>query len=347
MTDQEKRHASEIDEKFMRRAIELARHGAPYASPNPMVGAVIVHDGRIIGEGYHRRCGEGHAEVNAVASVSDADKALLPESTIYVTLEPCSHYGKTPPCAELIVDKKLKRVVIGSIDPFAKVSGRGVRRLREAGIEVVTGVLEDECRAINPHFMTAHTHGRPYVTLKWAQSADGFMDCRRDADHAGAMRLSGETGETLVHRRRALHDAILTTAKTVNADSARLTLRLWEGQEPLRVIVDREGTLDPHAPIFCCGERNPIVLGKEEAPDVPTLLRHLYSLGITSVMTEAGPTMLQAIIDSGMWDEARVEVNPVKLGREGTAHAPVLPVAPAATTTLPDGNRLLRYINMG
>ncbi|MDE6268947.1 MAG: bifunctional diaminohydroxyphosphoribosylaminopyrimidine deaminase/5-amino-6-(5-phosphoribosylamino)uracil reductase RibD [Muribaculaceae bacterium] len=347
MTDPEKNYVSDTDEKFMRRAIELARHGAPYAAPNPMVGAVIVHEGRIIGEGYHRRCGEGHAEVNAVASVSDADKALLPESTIYVTLEPCSHYGKTPPCAELIVEKKLKRVVIGSIDPFAKVSGRGIRRLRDAGIEVVTGVLEDECRAINPHFMTAHTHGRPYVTLKWAQSADGFMDRRRDADHTeGAMRLSGETGETLVHRLRSLHDALLTTSRTVNADGARLTLRLWDGKEPLRVIVDRQATLDPQAPIFSCGEREPLVLGKEEAPDVPSLLRHLYSLGITSVMTEAGPTMLQAIIDSGMWDEARVEVNPVRLGKEGSARAPQLPIAPAASITLPDGNRLLRYFNV-
>lgn len=338
--------ATETDRRYMRRAIELARHGKAYASPNPMVGAVIVHEGRIIGEGYHRRAGEGHAEVNAVASVSEADRGLLRDSTMYVTLEPCSHWGKTPPCAELLVEQGLKRVVVGCIDPFAKVSGRGITRLREAGIEVEVGVLEEECRGINPHFLTAHTHGRPYVTLKWAQSADGFMDRMRDAEHQEAFRFSGESGQTLVHRLRTMHDAILTTASTVNADDARLNVRHWEGKEPLRVVVDRHGELYRKSSIFTTGEREPMVLGREEARDVETLMKHLYENGITSVLVEAGPRMQQAIIDSGLWDEARVEVNPVVLGSDGCSPAPLLPMVASDTLLLPDGNRLLHYFNL-
>ena len=167
-----------VEEKYMARCIELARGGEGNTAPNPMVGAVIVHKGKIIGEGFHRKCGEAHAEVNAVASVWD--EALLRDSTIYVSLEPCSHYGKTPPCAELIIRKGIPRVVVGTLDPFPEVSGRGVRMLREAGIEVVTGVLEEEARALNPAFMTFQIRKRPYVYLKWAQSADGFMDIRRE-----------------------------------------------------------------------------------------------------------------------------------------------------------------------
>lgn len=195
-----------LDEKLMRRAIQLARNGRMDTSPNPMVGCVIAVGDRIIGEGYHRRCGEGHAEVNAVASVTDP--SMLKEATAYVTLEPCSHYGKTPPCARLLIDKGLKRVVIGSGDPNAKVHGRGVAMLREAGIEVVTGVLEDECRAINPHFMTAFSADRPYVMLKWAQSADGYMDVKRDLGEPSFL-FSTPLNRAIVHRLRATHDAIM------------------------------------------------------------------------------------------------------------------------------------------
>ena len=169
-----------VDERYMRRALQLAARGMGNTSPNPMVGAMIVApDGRIIGEGYHRRCGEGHAEVNAVASVTAADLPLLPESTMYVTLEPCSHYGKTPPCARLIIDRGIRRVVVGAADPFPEVSGRGIAMLREAGVEVTEGVLADESRRLNCRFMTAHSQGRPWVTLKWAQSADRYIDSDR------------------------------------------------------------------------------------------------------------------------------------------------------------------------
>ncbi|MDE6556831.1 MAG: bifunctional diaminohydroxyphosphoribosylaminopyrimidine deaminase/5-amino-6-(5-phosphoribosylamino)uracil reductase RibD, partial [Duncaniella sp.] len=188
----------EVNPLFMQRALELAKNGALDASPNPMVGAVIVDaGGKIIGEGWHRRCGEGHAEVNAIASV--ADESLLKDSTIYVTLEPCSHYGKTPPCADLIISKGIPRVVVGCLDPFPEVSGRGIARLREAGIEVVTGVLEEECRKLNEKFITAHTLQRPFITLKWAESADGYLDAR----------ISTPFTRMLAHKLRATSDAIL------------------------------------------------------------------------------------------------------------------------------------------
>ena len=190
-----------IEEKYMRRALELARHGLGNTSPNPMVGAVIVdNSGRIIGEGYHRRCGEGHAEVNAIASVADADRGALRDATMYVTLEPCSHYGKTPPCAKLIIDTGIPRVVVGAGDPFKEVAGRGIRMMREAGIEVAEGIMAAESRALNRRFMTAHEQQRPFVTLKWARSADGFMDSDR-ADGQPA-KFSTPLTAMLVHRLR-------------------------------------------------------------------------------------------------------------------------------------------------
>lgn len=306
----------EIDSRYMRRALELARHGQGNASPNPMVGAVIVHDGRIIGEGYHRRCGEGHAEVNAIASVSPADRHLLSSATIYVTLEPCSHYGKTPPCAKLIIDNAIPRVIIGAVDPFEKVAGRGIAMLRNAGIEVTAGVLDSECRELNRRFFTAHTLRRPFVTLKWAQSSDGFLDCRR-YDGMGAYRFSTPLTSLFTARLRSLHDAILTSAATVNADNPRLTVRRWAGRQPIPVILDRSGDVNRDALLF----QNPatVIL---PSPTVAEALAALYERGITSVLVEAGPRLLDAFIASGLWDEARVEVAPVALGENGRAKAP-------------------------
>lgn len=232
------------DEKYMRRAIQLAKSSPEDTHPNPNVGAVIVADGRIIGEGFHRRCGGPHAEVNAVDSVSDADRHLLREATIYVTLEPCSHYGKTPPCSKLIIDSGIPRVVIACGDPFEKVRGRGVAMLRDAGVEVVEGVLEDEARTLNPRFFTAHTLGRPYITLKWAQSADGYMDARRDTPGAAPFLFSTPLDSTMAHRQRALHDAVLTTASTLLADNPRLDVRNWDGPNPAVIIIDRKGLID-------------------------------------------------------------------------------------------------------
>ena len=226
---------TDMDAVFMRRCLQLASLGRGHVSPNPMVGAVVVHRGQIIGEGYHRCYGQPHAEVNAINSVRDA--GLLPECTLYVSLEPCSHYGKTPPCADLIVQKKIPRVVVGCLDPFPKVSGQGVARLREAGVEVVTGVLEEECKALNRTFMTCQIDERPFVTLKWAQSRDGYIDRIRKPGEP-AIRISDDVSSVWVHRLRAEADAILVGTNTAVADNPSLTTRLWYGRSPLRIVLD-------------------------------------------------------------------------------------------------------------
>lgn len=295
------------DELYMSRAIELARHGLGTVSPNPMVGCVIVADGRIIGEGWHRKWGEGHAEVNAVASVSPTDSRLFAEATAYVTLEPCCHYGKTPPCARLLADKGVRRVVIGSLDPFAKVSGRGVAILREAGIEVTVGVLEQECRALNPTFMLAHTEGRPWVTLKWAQSADGFIDTVRTADEAAAWFSTPLTG-MLVHRLRSLHDAILVGSGTMVSDRPQLTVRSWPGRNPHRYVADRRSTLT------AAQTEGFDVLGRGGETSPAQYLAALYGAGCTSLLVEGGRSLLQSFIDSGLFDMVRVETAPFSLG---------------------------------
>ncbi len=330
----------DFDIRYMRRAIQLAKSSMTDTHPNPNVGAVIVARGRIIGEGYHRRCGQPHAEVNAVASVAPDDRPLLAESTIYVTLEPCSHYGKTPPCARLIIDNGIPRVVIACGDPFDKVRGRGVAMLRDAGVEVVEGVLEDEARALNPRFFTAHTLHRPFIMLKWAQSADGFMDAVRHPDEP-AFTFSSPLDSALVHRERALHDALLTTASTLLADNPRLDVRRWDGSDPKVVVIDRRGIIDAATAsrlrLFAAGTRPVFMLtprplqlpGVENIPitsDTPLteIMSELYRRGITSIMTECGPRMLQSLIDAGLYDAVRVYTSPRTLGDRGTSPAPVL-----------------------
>lgn len=330
----------DFDIRYMRRAIQLAKSSMTDTHPNPNVGAVIVARGRIIGEGYHRRCGQPHAEVNAVASVAPDDRPLLAESTIYVTLEPCSHYGKTPPCARLIIDSGIPRVVIACGDPFDKVRGRGVAMLRDAGIEVVEGVLEDEARALNPRFFTAHNLHRPFIMLKWAQSADGFMDAVRHPDEP-AFTFSSPLDSALVHRERALHDALLTTASTLLADNPRLDVRRWDGPDPKVVVIDRRGIIDAATAsrlrLFAAGTRRIMLLthrplqlpGVENIPiasDTPLteIMSELYRRGITSIMTECGPRMLQSLIDAGLYDAVRVYTSPRTLGDRGTSPAPVL-----------------------
>ena len=227
------------DEKYIRRCIQLARNGMCNAAPNPMVGAVIVHNDRIIGEGYHARCGEGHAEVNAIRSVKD--ESLLQESTIYVSLEPCSHYGKTPPCADLIIRKGIPRVVVGCVDPFSLVSGRGIQKLKDAGIDVKVGVLEAECRQLIKRFVTFNTQQRPYITLKWAESADGFIDINREEGQP--VVLSTPITLMYVHKQRAEHHAILVGRRTALLDNPSLTTRNWYGKNPVRLVIDKELTL--------------------------------------------------------------------------------------------------------
>lgn len=281
------------DEKYMRRCLQLAANGIQGARPNPMVGAVIVADERIIGEGYHVRCGEGHAEVNAFASVKDEDEPLLKNATIYVSLEPCSHYGKTPPCADLIIEKGVRRVVVGTIDPYAEVQGRGVKKLREAGIDVTVGVLDKECQWLNRRFFTYHREHRPYIILKWAQTANGFID-----DHFKPLMISNEQTQMLSHQLRAEEDAILVGHTTFDRDQPQLTVRHWHGPNPKRVVLTHGRPL-------------------------PQLMDDLYQHGIQSLIVEGGRQTHESFINANIWDEIRVETAPVTVA-SGTP-APRLP----------------------
>lgn len=310
------------ERKYLERALELARHAEGVSLPNPMVGAVIVAPGgRIIGEGFTAECGKGHAEVNAVASVSEADRALLPQSTIYVTLEPCSHYGKTPPCAKLLCDIGIRRAVVGTVDPFAKVSGRGIDMLRRAGVEVEMAPQDfaDKCLWLNRRFFTAHSLRRPFVTLKWARSADGWLDRRRTPANPHPAAISTPAGRLAVHRLRGCHDAILVGSGTVLADRPRLDARIAGGKNPLPVILDVRRRL---AEADISTALPPLVIDYE-AP-LADYLAGLYARGITSVLVEGGSDTLQRFIDAGLWDEAREEIAPVNFGDEGCAPAPKL-----------------------
>ena len=284
-----------IDEIYMRRCLQLAANGIHGARPNPMVGAVIVVPltSKIIGEGYHVRCGEGHAEVNAFASVRPEDEALLSEATIYVSLEPCAHYGKTPPCAELIIRKGVKRVVVGCVDPFAKVQGRGIEMLRQAGIEVTVGVLEQECRWLNRRFFTYHSKHRPYIILKWAQTANGYID-----DHGHALQISNEQTRMLSHQLRSEEDAILVGHTTDAREHPQLTVRHWHGPNPKRVVLTRQRPL-------------------------PQLIDDLYQHGIQSLIVEGGRQTHEAFMEAGLYDEIRVETAPLVVA--GGTRAPQLP----------------------
>ena len=258
-----------------------------------MVGAVIVADGRIIGEGYHVRCGEGHAEVNAFASVRSEDEPLLRDATIYVSLEPCAHFGKTPPCADLIVSKGLKRVVVGCIDPFAEVQGRGIAKIRQAGIEVTVGVLEQECKWLNRRFFTFHSKHRPYIILKWAQTSNGFID-----NQGQALQISNEQTQMLSHKLRAEEDAILVGHTTDVREHPQLTVRHWVGANPKRIVLTRQRPL-------------------------PQLMDDLYQHGIQSLIVEGGRQTHESFIQAGLWDEIRVETAPIVVS-DGT-RAPQLP----------------------
>ncbi len=328
----------DFESKYMSRAIELALHGKGQTSPNPMVGAVVVHNDTIIGEGYHRRCGEAHAEVNAINSVKNRE--LLSQSTIYVTLEPCSHYGKTPPCAQLIIDSKIPRVVVGCLDPFEQVSGRGIKMLKDAGIEVVTGVLENECREINPIFMTAHSRRRAWITLKWAQSQDGYMDCKR-CDGENAYRFSNDITSILVHRLRSLHDAIMVGSGTALADNPQLNVRNYPGNNPIRVIVDRRNRISANHPVL--NHPNTIHFTQPEAT-VNDLATTLYNQGITSILVEGGAELLKAFIDAELWDCAQVEISPDILGQNGSTKAPGINRPPVELTKI-DKNNICYYSN--
>lgn len=305
------------DEFFMQRALELAQLGIGFVSPNPRVGCVIVHDGKIIVEGWHKKYGEAHAEVNAVNSV--ADVSLLRESTVYVNLEPCSHFGKTPPCADLLIKHAVKKVVVANKDSNPLVAGEGVKKLREAGIDVTLGVLENEGRELNKRFFTAIEKQRPYIILKWAQTADGFV-ARKNYE---SKWISNELSRQWVHRWRSEEDAVLVGTKTATHDNPALTVRDWSGRNPTRIVIDRFLRLHDHLHLFdgkqktlCYNvlrheeKRNLSLIRIDEENFITQLVKDLSKQKIQSVMIEGGAQTLRLFIDLNLWDEARVFTSP-------------------------------------
>ena len=335
-----------MDELYMARCIELARKGVGATAPNPMVGCVIVHEDKIIGEGYHREFGQAHAEVNAIASVKDPK--LLEDSTLYVNLEPCSHFGKTPPCSWLIIEKNIRDVVIGCMDPNPIIAGNGLRQLEEFGCKVQTGILEKECLDLNKRFFTYHTKKRPWILLKWAQTKDGFIDRERTGNvERGVNWITGKHARQLVHKWRSEVQTILVGTRTALLDDPELTVRDWTGKNPLRLVIDRKGVLPEPLKVFngatdtlvftssdaytSAGVKNrknlEYVLLPDEKDYIPAILRHLYELEIQSIMVEGGFSLLTSFIESGLWDEARVFTGDVSFG--SGVPCPEIPGEPA------------------
>ena len=296
------------DSLYIARCLQLARLGEYYVAPNPMVGAVLVsnHDNRILAEGWHEQYGGPHAEPNCLhnAEQNHPEGIDYQQCTLYVNLEPCSHYGKTPPCAERIIQQGIGRVVIGTLDPNPLVAGRGVKMMREAGVEVVVGVLEEECRTLNKRFFCLHEQHRPYVILKWAQTADGYIDIARDAGEP--LTISTPLTKQLVHQQRAENMAIMVGTKTVLLDNPRLLTTRWSGRNPIRITLDRHGRLTPDYRIF--SEDAPTIVYRDNT-DWHFILQDLAQRNIHSVLVEGGTTLLNAIIASGVYDEVHIEVS--------------------------------------
>ena len=335
---------------FIARCIEIARRGEYFVAPNPMVGAVLVRnsDCSILAEGWHERYGEAHAEVNCfrdyekLIANSQELTANLKDCTLFVSLEPCSHYGKTPPCAKLIIEKGVGRVVVGMRDPNPLVAGKGIQMLRDAGIEVIVGVMEKECRELNKRFLCLHEKHRPYVILKWAQTSDGFIDKKRDITHQtshithlnGALAISTPATKQIVHRMRAENMAIMVGTNTVLLDNPRLLNTHWEGRNPIRVTIDRHNILPPDARIFS-DEAETIVY--RDRTDWPFVLSDLAARNIHSILVEGGATLLRHILETGLWDEIHIEVAPELTIGEGVP-APDIPLPDSYE--LVDGHRL-------
>ncbi|NQY05786.1 MAG: bifunctional diaminohydroxyphosphoribosylaminopyrimidine deaminase/5-amino-6-(5-phosphoribosylamino)uracil reductase RibD [Flavobacteriaceae bacterium] len=301
--------------KYIKRCIQLAKNGLGLTYPNPLVGSVIVHNNKIIGEGWHRKAGEEHAEVHAVQSVKET--SLLKEATIYVSLEPCSHFGKTPPCADLIIKSGIPKVVIGCVDTFSEVAGKGIDRLRNHGCDVILGILEDECIELNKRFFTFHNEKRPYTILKWAETSDGFI---APENNSKITWISNAYSKQLSHKLRATETAILIGTNTAIIDNSQLNTRDWKGNQPLRVIVDRTGKIPEHHHIFDGSQptlilsevpqeytKNNIAIESIDFNDfINEINRVLFDRGIQSLIIEGGAKTLQSFIDKNAWDEAFV-----------------------------------------
>jgi len=314
------------DEFYIKRCIELAEKALGKTYPNPLVGSVIVHNGRIIGEGFHKKAGEPHAEINAINSIKDEDKHLIPESTIYVSLEPCAHFGKTPPCALKIVELGFKKVVIGAMDSHDKVNGKGNKIITDAGIEVVSSVLENECRQLNKRFFTYHEKKRSFIILKWAESADGFMD--KDFK---PFQISNKLSKQFVHQMRSEEHAILVGKNTALHDNPSLTVREIEGRNPIRILIDFNLDVSENSNIYNSEaetiifnsvknleDRNLKFIKIERQNSINKILEKLYELQIQSVIIEGGSFTLQEFINQNLWDEALIFKNPNLNLKNGT-----------------------------
>jgi len=343
------------EEIYMLRCLELAQKGIGQVAPNPMVGAILVDNGRVIGEGWHQRYGGAHAEVNCIASVAAEDRPRISKSCLYVSLEPCSHFGKTPPCTDLIIREKIPEVVIGCIDPFAAVAGKGVHRLQQAGVKVKAGVLEQACRRLNKRFLMRQEHGRPYVILKWAESADGYLSGAGGAP----VQLSGWLETRAIHRMRYEEDAILVGYNTALRDNPRLNNRFWkEGKQPLRVLIDFHNTLPDHGHIrdnnretvifnFQKEDRDGRTSWKRLTKDQPLPLQIMEQLpGVQSLIVEGGARTLQTFLDHRCWDEIHLwQSRHQSLGTGVTA--PVLKHAVKKSEWTTTEDRLLLFVPDG
>lgn len=343
-------------EVFMERCLQLALNGLGNVAPNPLVGSVIVHDGKIIGEGFHAKFGMAHAEVNAINSVKD--KSLLKDSTLYVSLEPCSHHGKTPPCADLIVNMGIPRVVVAIRDPFPEVAGQGVVRLQAAGVEVIEGVLEDRAREVNRRFLTFQQKKRPYIILKWAQSLDAYVDIERHpGDDKKPIWITNELARAVVHRWRSEEQSIMVGTKTVELDNPRLNVRDWKGSNPIRIVIDRTLRLAPDSNVFDEETLTVIIMGNNSGsaarrqnflnrPNIemvaidfsreiePQIMEVLYQRSVQSIIIEGGSQVLESFISRNLWDEARVFIGR-KMFFSGV-RAPILSAKPVSEDRLFD-----------
>jgi diaminohydroxyphosphoribosylaminopyrimidine deaminase/5-amino-6-(5-phosphoribosylamino)uracil reductase len=335
-----------IHEKYIKRCIELAQNGLGTTYPNPMVGSVIVYENQIIGEGWHKKAGEPHAEVNAVRSVKD--KSLLKKAAIYVSLEPCSHFGKTPPCCDLIIANQIPNVVVGTVDPNEKVAGQGILKLIEAGANVTVGVLEDECNELNKRFFTFHQKKRPYIILKWAESQDGFLAPEKTiSQDRKPIWITNTYSRQLVHKWRTEEQAILVGTQTVIDDNPKLNARNWSGNNPVRVVIDRENKIDQNSFIFDDTVKTIIFSNENKKTSttntqfevidfskniIPEILDVLYKNQIQSIIIEGGRQTLQSFIDENVWDEARIFVGKQSFGN-GTK-APIISRKNNSKTTI-------------
>lgn len=328
------------DEFYMHRCLHLARLGEYYVAPNPMVGALLVQDGHIVAEGWHRQYGSPHAEVNCFADAEAKGITDFSRCTLYVSLEPCSHYGKTPPCANLIVAKHPKRVVVGHLDPNPRVSGRGIDIVRQAGIEVTVGVAESECRALNKRFLCLQEKKRPYVILKWAQTADGFIDFERPIDLSNRKPLVISTPLTkqLVHKMRAENMSILVGTRTALLDNPRLLTTRWPGRNPIRLVLDRHDQIPQDSKIF--SDEAPTIVYHDNT-DWRFILADLAERNIHSVLVEGGTTLLNAILTSGIYDEIHVEISPMTI-QQGVQAPVISHLKPHIITTI-NGNYIYEY----